>query len=568
MAKNAKFVLTKSANIEDLLTGEAVEEFTFPKIGGGRGKTTLKPSEVLDRERLHKHLLDRNAELPADMGKRMQLIEKVASMQPERLIVQPARMGWQNNHQGFLAATGSLGDCGRHKMALPSWLTDKHLILQRQDGTLDGWVDEVARRCCNSSAALTALCASFAAPLLTFRGMSPFGVNIFGISKAGKSTALLSAASFGGIGNENYLPNFRSTAPARGQLCCAFNDQILPLNEVGLLGGKKAAYESIRELIYQVSEGREAIRHSESKYAMRAEAAEFRTIFVSTSEHSFDQYARLAGQRRDEGEYARCIDVPACKPGGTSIMDRAPKSVAPRDRKSWRRTEVIALRKACAEQHGHALRAFMDHLIALHAEGQLADEIDRGQKAFLSHFIRDSLEGALQHAARNFALLAAGGRLAIQAKLLPIKEKVLIAILVDVFERATSNIAIFQSPEKVVKAILAKRLQKVPELAAKAKWDEKAMGKGFSRLEEGKRVYIIDTKEFRSWFGRNEMQVDAALEFLKRRGRLIEPGERTGQPQNTLFGRSTTFRIWPDDTGKGRRAIAFRSPFPPKAMRS
>lgn len=568
MPKVAKIALTKSANIEDRLTGEAVEEFTFPKLGGGVGRTTLKPSEVLDRERVHRHLLDRNALLPKDQAKREDLIDRVAAMRPEKLIIQPVRMGWQNRHRGFLAATGAIGNCSRHEVALPSWLTDKHVIMQRQSGAVEAWVRDVASRCCNSSAALTALCASFAAPLLEYRGMASFGLNIFGISKAGKSTALLSAASFGGIGDENHLPNFRSTVAARGQLCCAFNDQMLPLNEVGLLGGKKAAYESIRELIYQVSEGRETIRHSESKYAMKARAAEFRTIFVSTSEHSFDQYARLAGQRRDEGEYARCVDVPACAPGGTSIMDRVPKSVASSDRKSWRRSEVIALRRACAEHHGHGLRAFMDHLIRLHAEGRLADEIDRGQKAFMVHIDRDALEGALQHAARNFALLAAGGRLAIQAKLLPINKSALNAVLVDVFERATSNIAIFQSPEKVVKAILAKRLQKVPELGGKAKWVSKTMGKGFSRLEDGQRVYTIGTKEFRAWFGRNDMQIDAALEFLKRRGRLIAPGERAGEPQSTLFGRSTSFRIWPDGTRKGRRAIAFRDPFPRKEKRS
>lgn len=565
MPKATKIYLTKTANIEDRQTGEAVIEFSFRKIGGGWGRTTLKPSELLDHDRFYKHLLDRNALLPADEKKRAAAIDRATSMMAKKLVVQPRTMGWQNKRQGFLAATGAVGNCGRQETALPSWLTDKHTILQAKKGTLEGWIKGVATPSCSSSVALVSLCAGFAAPLLKPSKMQAFGLNIYGISKAGKTSALLAGASIGGIGVENRLPNFRSTPAARGELCCAFNDQLLPLNEVGLLAGKSAAYEPIRTVIYQISEGRDTIRHSGSEYAKTARASEYRTIFVSTSEHSFDRYAKLANQRRDEGEYARCLDLAACAEGGHTIMDRVPKAIAKGDRREWRRNAVIQLRTACAAHHGHALPAYIEHLLGLGK--RLKKEIRIGQKAFLKRIDLPSLEGALQHAARNVSLLAAGGRLAIQAGLLPITEKKLMLILSQVFQRSVAQIGIFQSPEKAVRTILTARLANIPVLGGAIAWKKKTMRGGFAEEVDGKLQYTINTSVFRSWFGGNSDKIDAAIEFLGRKGKLILPDRRKEKnTKGTALARAVCHPIWPN--GKPSRSIKFRDPLAGKTRSS
>lgn len=560
MPKTKKPYLTKSANILDRATNEAVIELSFATIGGGHGKTLLKPSELLDSERVLKHLLDRNAVLPTDENKRTDLIQKAIAMKPKALVVLPQHMGWQNKGRGFLAATGAIGCCSSREVGLPAWVTAKQSIIQSKKGTLAGWKEGVARRCCYSTAAITTVSAAFAAPLLRASKMPSSGINIYGISKAGKTSALLAGASVGGIGVENRMPNFRSTTAARGELSCAFNDQMLPLNEVGLLGGKRMAYEPIRELIYQVSEGRDTLRHSESKYAKSARASEFRTIFVSTAEHSFDRYAKLANQRRDEGEYARCLDVAACAEGGHTIMDRVPKSVPKADRKAWRRNEVIQLRMACAAHHGHALPVYIEHLIGLGK--RLKKEIRSGQNAFLKHIDMTSLEGALQHAARNFSLLAAGGRLAIQADLLPISENKLMQVLVAVFHRAVAEIAIFQTPEKAVRAIFVKKLDPIAISVNAADWNRRTMKKGYAAEKDGSRQYTIKSSEFRDWFGGNKDQVEAALDFLARKGCLVKASRRGEdvRSRDSVFGDAVSHVTWPN--GKPTRSIVFRDPFP------
>ena len=74
---------------------------------------------------------------------------------------------------------------------------------------------------------------------------------MFGRSKAGKSTALLAAASAIGIGREAQLPNLNTTDPAFHETARLFNDLIVPANEMGLIkGAKRDAYARMRGLIY------------------------------------------------------------------------------------------------------------------------------------------------------------------------------------------------------------------------------------------------------------------------------------------------------------------------------
>jgi hypothetical protein len=99
--------------------------------------------------------------------------------------------------------------------------------------------------------------AAVAAPLLGMAKLPSFGVLLHGPGKAGKSTMLLAAASVGDYGQEKDLPNFRATDAAFGEIPAAFNDSLLPLNELGLLKGSAAEkYLRLRDFTYGFAEGR------------------------------------------------------------------------------------------------------------------------------------------------------------------------------------------------------------------------------------------------------------------------------------------------------------------------
>jgi len=558
MSKKSPYSVVKVANVEDLATGDAVEQFKFRKVGRRYGHAFIKRSDLLSIDRAVGILLDKNALLPADRSEREQLVMAAIDMQPLSLIVQARRMGWQNKRKGFLAATGPVGDCGNRELALPSWMNDRQAVMQARKGNRRAWVRQVAERCLHSSTATIVLCAAFAAPLLARRGMASFGINIYGISKAGKTAALLAGASVGGIGSESRLPNFRSSAAARGELCKGFNDQMLPLNEVGLLAGKKsAAYSLIRELIYQVSEGRDATRHSQSKYATAARLAEYHTIFVSNSEQSFDQYASDAREKRDAGEYARCLDIRASVDGTRTIMDRCPTKMSKEDRAAWARKQVIELRRACLAQHGIALPAYIEHLLGYREKLNL--RIEKAEKAFLKGIEFQSLDGALQHMARNFGLLAAGGALAIEADLLPIKEGDLFELLQDTFKRSISTIALFQRPEEIVTQVIARHVNSSRIVTAGAKVDYSSdKVEGFVQRTEDGRRYTVKATAFRSWFGQRNDAVEAALRYLSDHKLLSPRNSKTGTA--VLKGSDWAIRgsRWPD--GQHRRSIVLVRP--------
>jgi hypothetical protein len=100
------------------------------------------------------------------------------------------------------------------------------------------------------------LAAAFAAPLVRVSGLQNFGINLFGRSKVGKTTALLAGASVIGIGTERDLPNWNSTSNAFLETARGFNDLMLPAYEVGLLAGnRRDAYAPIRERIYAFQRG-------------------------------------------------------------------------------------------------------------------------------------------------------------------------------------------------------------------------------------------------------------------------------------------------------------------------
>jgi putative DNA primase/helicase len=376
-------------------------------------------------------------------------------------------------------------------------------------------VKEVARRCSYSDSAMLAVSASFAAPLLEWTGLQSFGINLFGRSKVGKTAELLAAASLIGIGRESQLPNFAATPAATAELARVFNDLMLPANEVGLLAGKKKeAYAPVRELIYRLSEGRDRARHSASIYASSAQSSQFRTIFVSTAEHSFNEYAAFAQETRDEGEYARCLDVPATCYNRPTIIDRYPEKIKNSDRKQWARRQVIAIRNACEVQHGTALSPYVRFLIQKGAQGVAL--VRSHMEEFLNAVKDRKLEGALQHAARNFALLYAGGRLGIESGLLPWKHENLLRALSSCLDRALTHIGHHETaPERAQKIL---RTWLTGKTIAKRKPNSRFSEQdndGYYVMVQGRRRYTVHFTKFREWFGKDAAALNAAIKRLE-----------------------------------------------------
>ena len=348
--------LTHFANVEDDATGEAFEVFNYAKVGGGRGTLILEREIADDVKQVRAKLRKFNAALSPKHSESMREVENVIGAQPSRLFRYAASTGWLFDASGFVTTCETLNSKNRRQKILPPRrLNEAQRRGAKPEGTLEGWKKEVAVPCGHSDLGITMLSAAFAAPLLKMANRNSFGLNIYGASRTGKSTILLAASSVGGAGSEGELPNWAATSAAVGELCRLYCDTFMPINEVGLIK-KKDAYGKIQPTIYQIAEGRERDRHSKSGFATTDDSAYHRTIFGSTAEHSFDDYAELAGEARDEGELARCIEIPAVRNARATVIDRFLASVPPEGRKNWARAILKRLRNACKRHHGVALR--------------------------------------------------------------------------------------------------------------------------------------------------------------------------------------------------------------------
>ena len=129
---------------------------------------------------------------------------------------------------------------------------------------------------------------------------------------------------------------------------------------------------------------------------------------VYTSEDKLADLARSGNAKRYVGERARCHEIPATQGNRSTVFDRWPGNVEKAAREKWAREEMGRLRVACEEQHGTAIDAFVLDVIE-RGEITVRKLLDKRMDGFLAAVQPTTLAPEVAHAARNFALLYAGG---------------------------------------------------------------------------------------------------------------------------------------------------------------
>ena len=350
------YSVRKVANVEDQLSGNSFEEFEFLKPHGRHGRVLIERDKASDVDHVRAMLLRKNALLPSNKDDANQLVNDTIAEEPKEFRQHAARLGWYKK-RAFIRNTAALGDVGRRiTIAPPIWLNDKCAAEPRERGSLKAWRAKIVRPADYSSLLRFVLFVAFGAMLLKSSGLQNFILNVFGPAKVGKTTALLLGASVGGIGAERDLPNWNSSSNSIAETARVFNDMLMPINEIGLLAGKKQdAYGTLREQIYRFSEGRDRGRMSGHALATSRTVSQWRAICVSTSEFSINEYAAAAGEERSDGEYARCIDVRAVDKGAQTIFNSWPPGLTAKKKAAWALGPLVKLRNALHRNHGVAL---------------------------------------------------------------------------------------------------------------------------------------------------------------------------------------------------------------------
>ena len=170
-----------------------------------------------------------------------------------------------------------------------------------------------------------------------------------------------------------------------------------------------------------------------------------------------------------------------------------------------------------------------------------------------------ALDGALQHAAKNFGLIFAGGCLGIDAKLLPWDRGSLLRAIVACFEDALRESKAHENTATKGRKRLRKNLSSanLAEHTPSAKFGPNDHC-GFWEKNNGALIYTIHAKVFRRWF-HNQAQLTATLNWLERDGFLVLSRKKSpsNNPGNTEWAEQSP--RWPN--GNNVRSIVFRDPF-------
>jgi hypothetical protein len=407
---------------EDGATGEFIAVIEFRDIDG-KIRQIQQPRSMLRKiDHLREVLENAGAYLPASERKCRAAIGGLSSaIDGAKRWKYAARLGWCSNHRAFVLPDHVIGQHRTNVRILPP-RRQKFEVARK--GSHKAWVRSVAEPARFSSSMILGICMALAAPLLGFMDLHSFGILLSGPSKGGKSTALVVAASVMGIGREEDLPNFRTTDLALGEIPTAFNDTLMPINELGLLkGNAKTRQERLRDLSYGLAEGRGTTYSKFVSLDNGAGGERWRTVALARGENAMEDIAIVAGVVRATGESIRWADVCGVRRGTNDIFDRCPEAISGDDRTAWVRQKCRNLRHGAARNHGVAIDHYVKRVI------KRRRKIARWLRPLIEEFIQAVGEKgddpAVRHLAGCFGLIRAAGILGVRFRTVPYSEKLI-----------------------------------------------------------------------------------------------------------------------------------------------
>ncbi|MDO9278634.1 MAG: DUF927 domain-containing protein [Polaromonas sp.] len=259
-----------------------------------------------------------------------------------------------------------------------------------QAGTLEGWQQGIAAMAVGNPLLMLAVSASFVGPLLQRCNAESGGIHLFGDSSTGKSTLMVGGcATWGGQG---FMRSWRATGNGLEGAAAMFNDCLLALDEISECDPKQ-----VGEIVYMLGNGRGKQRANRSGNARGV--TQWRSFVMSNGERTIATTMAEGGYRAKAGQAMRLLDIPvAQKYGAWDVLHETTSPAAFSD----------AIKRAAAQHHGHAGRAFLKKLTF-----DLADYCAELEKLkALPQFATDGTEGQDKRAAARFAMIGLAGELA------------------------------------------------------------------------------------------------------------------------------------------------------------
>jgi len=281
--------------------------------------------------------------------------------------------------------------------------TQEHVVLQglthtvegyRQRGTLEEWRSHVGALCRGNRRLLFVVSMGFAAPMLALLDIEGGGVHLRGPSSEGKTTLLLAAASV--WGEPSRVEHWRATANGLEGVACAYNDNLLLLDELKELDPREAG-----TVAYMLSNG-SGKRRGRPEGGTRPRLT-WRVLFLSSGEISLAQHVEHAGQRMHAGQDVRLVDIAAEAGAGNGVFEEL---------HGHANGQIFAdcLKRQVHQTHGTAGRGFLEALVTDLPAAM--EQVRTAADLFMAQCVPSTATGQVRRVGTRFAVIGAAGELA------------------------------------------------------------------------------------------------------------------------------------------------------------
>jgi putative DNA primase/helicase len=274
-----------------------------------------------------------------------------------------------------------------------------------ESGTVEEWIEKVARPASGNSRLVFSLSLAFAGPIADLLNDEGGGVHLVGGSSLGKSTALMVAGSvWGGGGRGGFTQTWRATGNFLEAVARAHSGTALILDELGELDAREAGSTAYL-LVNGQGKGR-ATRDAEGRAR-----AEWRVMLLSSGEVGLGDKIAEGGKRAKAGQLIRLVDVPADAGRGMGLFEDTKRHEPEAFSK--------AMKSAALQYFGTAGPSFAAYLAD---DPDTVAHVARERIATIQKKLLEGSEGSSGQAyrvAHRFALIAAASELAAAALGLP-----------------------------------------------------------------------------------------------------------------------------------------------------
>ncbi len=305
------------------------------------------------------------------------------------------KTGWKNSSY-IMQDRVINNDSHKNYLLVPSYRNDHFL---EKHGSLEQW-KELTKYCRNNSRIVTALCAGFAAPLLTIAGINSCGIHFFGNSSIGKSTVQIIANSI--YRSKKGIYTWRGTDNGIETIASLNSDSLLILDEIS-----QASEKIISNTVYMLGNGVGKSRATKNIELVKPKM--WNLLFISSGEESLKTMIEKNSVKVNAGLEVRLIDIPANTNSGMGIFEDIHGFDS--SAKFLNNINSIAI-----NNYGYAGEVYLEY-VANHYD-KIKSEISKYLDAYTKSCTEIKGSTQLQRIAAVFGIMCYAGKIACEAGLM------------------------------------------------------------------------------------------------------------------------------------------------------